>query len=459
MDMVTSALHAAEAILDPHNATRRIVTTAEIVTTTKGWWRNAACWLVGFGTSLVATEVFYVALTWGAIKVTSAAGVGLVLLANALPQALLLLVGGVLVDRLGPKRLVIATDSARAAIMVLTAILVTHGPLSLEALVALAVLFGIADGFFLPAVGAMPAFVAPRSALTQLQAFRTITMRAAVFIGAPLASWLIAIGTLSAAFWANAVLFIIAVLALTATRLQRSHEAPPSTDTESTDTESIGTRKTRGRSGIASWWQELTAGLRMIARHQTLRGLVLVVALTELGFVGPFTAGIPLLSVSQGWGVQGIGWMMGAFGVGAAATAGLLALRKSMPRTGVVLGAGLTAMGLSLAAMGLTSHLPLGRSASLAFAVGAALALGLGTGLFGTLANSAFVSLAPSNQIGLVMSVVWLASFTSTPISLAATGSIVQFSNAALPFILGGVLITVAGIFALSQQRIRQVQL
>jgi Major Facilitator Superfamily len=433
----------------PNNVVRRIVTTADTLTTTKVWGRNAACWLVGFGTSLIGTEVFYVALTWGAIKVTSASGVGLVLLANALPQALLLLVGGVLVDRLGPKRLVIATDTARAAIMVLTALLAAQGPLSLAALVALAVLFGIADGFFLPAVGAMPAFIAPRSALTQLQGFRTLTMRAAVFVGAPLASWLIAIGNLSAAFWANAALFTVAVLALIATKLQRSSDVDASAHIE----------RVRGRSPIASWWQDLTAGLRMIMKHQTLRGLVIVVALSELGFVGPFTAGIPLLSSSQGWGVQGIGWMMGAFGVGAAVTAGLLALRKSMPRTGVVLGTGLTAMGLSLAAMGLAPHLMLGQSSTLAFAVGAALALGLGTGLFGTLANSAFVGLAPSNQVGLVMSVVWLASFTSTPISLAATGSIVQVSNATVPFLIGGVLIAAAAVFALSQQRIRQVQL
>lgn len=50
---------------------------------------------------------------------------------------------------------------------------------------------------------------------------------------------------------------------------------------------------------------ELRDGLRRIRRHPVLRPLVLAIALSDLGFVGPMNLGLTLLSQQRGWGRPG----------------------------------------------------------------------------------------------------------------------------------------------------------
>ena len=64
-------------------------------------------------------------------------------------------------------------------------------PAQLLLIVILAAVFGVVDGFFLPAVGAAPAFVTDEQGQTRLQALRTIVYRGAPMVGAPLAGALL----------------------------------------------------------------------------------------------------------------------------------------------------------------------------------------------------------------------------------------------------------------------------
>jgi len=123
--------------------------------------RNVVTWLIGFATSLLGDQVFYVALTWVAVQVTTPGTVGLILVGNSVARALVLLVGGALVDRVGPKRLVVGSDAARTVAMIAIAVTLTLTTPDVMLLAILAVVFGIVDGFFLPAVGALPVYLAP----------------------------------------------------------------------------------------------------------------------------------------------------------------------------------------------------------------------------------------------------------------------------------------------------------
>ena len=85
--------------------------------------------------------------------------------------------------------------------------------------------------------------------------------------------------------------------------------------------------------------------------------VVVVLAILDFGFAGPTTAGVPLLAAEQGWGPGGIGWILGGFGVGAVATAAVLAWRRPTVRAGVVAAVGLTLMSVGLLALGLVEQL------------------------------------------------------------------------------------------------------
>ena len=77
---------------------------------------NVLRWLGAYTASMVGDSIYFMALAWAAARTGSASGTGLVLAAGSIPRALLMLGGGVLADRLGPRRVVIGSDAARAVL-------------------------------------------------------------------------------------------------------------------------------------------------------------------------------------------------------------------------------------------------------------------------------------------------------------------------------------------------------
>ena len=73
-------------------------------------------WLVGVAVSAFGDAVWIVALAWTAAHTLSPAMAGVVIGIEMLPQAALVLVGGVVADRWDPRRVLIAGQVARAAV-------------------------------------------------------------------------------------------------------------------------------------------------------------------------------------------------------------------------------------------------------------------------------------------------------------------------------------------------------
>src|SRR4051794_19352503 len=153
--------------------------------------RSLTGWVVGFGCSVLADQVFFLSLAWAAVQLGMPGLVGLVLTAGSLPRLLVLLLGGGLADVRSPKRIILGTDSGRALMMAAAGIIVLSGSMNAWALAVLAVVVGTLDGFFLPAVGALPVRVAPPHLIGRVAALRTLTQRLGMLAGGPLAGWLI----------------------------------------------------------------------------------------------------------------------------------------------------------------------------------------------------------------------------------------------------------------------------
>jgi MFS family permease len=81
---------------------------------------NVLRWLGGYTSSALGDNVYYIALSWAAVQAGTPAQAGLVTAVSAVPRALLMLGGGVVADRFGPRRVVVGSTAARFA-LVLTA--------------------------------------------------------------------------------------------------------------------------------------------------------------------------------------------------------------------------------------------------------------------------------------------------------------------------------------------------
>ncbi|MEU9999457.1 MFS transporter [Streptomyces sp. NPDC050848] len=392
---------------------------------------NVFRWLGAYSASAVGDSVYYIALSWSAVRSGTPAEAGLVMAVSAVPRALLMLGGGVLADRFGPRRVVLVSDTVRCLVVLGVAGLLLLGSPGLWVLAAAALVFGAVDALFLPAVGALPPRIAARDQLARVQGMRGLAQRAALVLGAPLGGLAVALGGPAAAFGAAGLLFALALPLLLTLRLGPLPGGGPSRD------------------GTAL--RDLADGLRYLRRHRVLGPLMIVVALSDLGFVGPFNVGLALLADDRGWGASGIGWILAGFGTGAAAASLVLTVRGRIPRAGAVLG---WTIALGAASMGALAYVP-----ELPVAVVLALSVGLLGGLSGALCGALTQTECDPAYLGRVTAVTSFVSLGLAPLSFPLTGAAVGLWGLGPVFVASAAICVLGGLYGLSVKALRRAEL
>lgn len=395
---------------------------------------NVLRWLGAYTASTIGDSVYYMALAWAAARTGSATQTGLVLAAGSIPRAVLLLGGGVLADRFGPRRVVVASDTARCLVILgLAGTLLLTSP-TVWMLIAVALVFGAVDALFLPAVGALPPRITAASQLARVQGMRGLATRTANVVGAPLGGVAVALGGPVLAFAAAGVLFAVSLPLLLAVRMSPLPAQDPA------DAEPAGTA-----------WRELVDGLGYIRRHPMLGPLMLVVAVSELGFVGPLNLGLILLSEERGWGASGMGWVIAAFGAGAGASALVLTVRGRVPRAGLVMC--LTVL-IGAVAIGALAYAP-----SVLLASGVAFLVGLFAGLGGALCGALTQTAADPAYLGRVTSVSTLFTHALAPLSYPVTGAAVALWGTGPVFVASASLCGAGAVTGLLLAPLRRAEL
>ncbi|MEV0209892.1 MFS transporter [Streptomyces sp. NPDC050788] len=414
-------------------ASRSVSETATAVALPAHRDTNVLRWLAAFTFSMVGDSVYYIALSWAAVQTGTPSQAGLVMTASALPRALLMLGGGVIADRLGPRRVVIGSDAVRcAAVLAVAALLVLTSP-GLWPLALLALVFGTVDAVFLPAVGALPARVTNRDQLARVQGMRGLAIRFASVVGGPLGGLGVALGGATAAFGLAGLLIAVSVPLLVSVRIR---ELPPD--------DTVGTHNATAR-------QDLVAGLRHIRRHPVLAPLMAAIALGDLGFVGPLNVGLTLLCDERGWGAAGMGWVLAGFGVGAGAASLLLTVRGRLPHAGRVAGWSILAGSV---AVGTLAFAP-----TVVLAVGTALLIGLLTGLSGAMCGALLQTHADPAYLGRVTAVSSLVSLGLTPLSMPLSATAIGAWGTGPVFVVSALVCGLGGVVALAVPGLRRAEL
>ncbi|MEV7493368.1 MFS transporter [Streptomyces anulatus] len=414
---------------------------------------NVLRWLGAYTASMVGDSIYFMALAWAAARTGSASGTGLVLAAGSIPRALLMLGGGVLADRLGPRRVVIGSDAARAVLVLgLAATLVLTAP-TVGVLVAVALLFGAVDALFLPAVGALPPRISPPGQLARIQGLRGLAARGASIVGAPLGGVAVATGGPALAFATAGALFALSLPLLLSLRIRPlpgpvkhggtvagDHEERTVTEERPTVTEGKPTAR-----------QDLVDGLRYIRRHPLLGPLMIVIGLSELGFVGPLNLGLILLSEQRGWGAAGMGWIVAGFASGAAGAALLIAVRGRVPRAGLVMCLTVLVGATGIAAVAQIPSVPL--------AAATAAVVGLFIGLAGALCGALVQTVADPAYLGRVTSVSTLFTYALIPLSYPATGAAIALWGTGPVYAVSAAVCAAGGAVGLTFTALRRAEL
>ena len=273
---------------------------------------------------------------------------GVVGATRVLPYVLLSVPAGIAADRFDRRRILIATDVARGAIMVALAYLVaTDGPV--EWIVGLAILATCFSTFFGPTIGAyLPTLVADERQLGPANSAWATLDNLAFALGPAIAGLLIALGGLTLAFVLNAVSF--AVIAFVLAGLPSTAPIP------STSSEAGAGAGDVDVAAEPPAVEPVAAPRSAPARFpvRVVVGLGAVDVVTAFAFGGVAVLTVVLAATSYGTGEAGTGGLNAAIGVGGiigAVVSGALVLRPGLGRVlvagGIVTAAGLAIMGLT----------------------------------------------------------------------------------------------------------------
>ena len=359
-------------------------------------------YLGGQAASGLGDQVWYVAMSWSAVRLGSPAAAAIVLTLASLPRLALLLFGGVIADRFDIRRLMLGTDVLRTLIT-LTAAAIALAVSGIGLLVVIALVYGAVDGVFMPAAGAMQPRLLQPEQYTSGAVASSVLARLALAVGAPVGGVMVALGGLPLALAVNGVTFAVSVVTLATVR-PRPVAAAADGDGHAGE----------GGKRASVYLRDLIFGARFLMRQPVLGPLTAVGLLANLGFVGPMNIGIAELSDHRGWGAAGIGLLLTGFGVGAAASALLLLRWKIRRGAGIWISVLCAISGAALLAMALAPDL--------AAAVAATAALGLVSGPMAVSSTVLAQQHSPDQLRGRLSSFNLLSTYGTVPVASVGTG-------------------------------------
>jgi MFS family permease len=177
--------------------------------------RNFRFLFLGQSASAIGDSVVIVALALYITRTTgSATDLGLVLAAQTVPLAALVLIGGVVADRMPRQRVMLTSDAVRAVLHGGVAVLILAGGATIPELLIVEAAFGAARAFFQPAYTGLVPLTVDRAELQQAQGLTALTMNLAILIGPALGTLLVISVGAGVAFALDAATFAVSAVLL-----------------------------------------------------------------------------------------------------------------------------------------------------------------------------------------------------------------------------------------------------
>ena len=197
-----------------------------------------------------------IALVFAVLQVSdSAIALGLVLAARQIADAAIVLAAGVWADRLPRHLVLIVVAVVQGIVQAITGALVLTGSATIAMLVVLQAIYGLAEGFYLPAsTGLIPATISP-GRLQQANALLGLARNATRIVGPAIGGAIVAAGSPGSALLIDAVSFGLGALLLVPLRLPARADAwrrSPSSPTCARAGTSSAARRGSGRRSSSS---------------------------------------------------------------------------------------------------------------------------------------------------------------------------------------------------------------
>ncbi|MEU8920748.1 MFS transporter [Kitasatospora sp. NPDC048545] len=388
--------------------------------------REFRWFFLGYTTSLVGSSMAPVAVAFAVLDGGGGGtDLGWVMAARILPVVLVLLAGGVIADRLGSRGVMLGSDVLRGLVQALFAGLLAAGHAPVWAMVGLVAVWGVGEGLFMPAFGAIvPRLVRREESIADANTLLGLSRSAATVVGPAVAGLVTATQGPAVVLLVDAVTYGAGAVALAGLRLPGRVVAD----------------------GGESVLRELRAGWSEFAARPWLWITTAQMGLFNLLVWAPFLVLGPLTAQRGLGGAGGWGLVMGVYGAGAV-LGGLLMLGRVPARPLAV--ASVAALGWALPSGALAA------GASLPWVAAGALVAGLGSAVCGTLYSSTTQRWVPVELLGRLTSFGVLGSFALGPLGLAVAGPLADRFGTDTVLLLGAVWQLASGAVVLGIPAVR----
>jgi MFS family permease len=386
---------------------------------------NYRLWLIGGTISFLGDQFYLVALPWLVLQQTgSAAVMGAIMMAAAIPRAALMLMGGAVSDRMSARKIMMTTATARTICVTAIGLLVWLSVLRTWELYVLAFAFGVADAFAAPAQSAYMPSLVKREQLVAASSVGQSTAQLTTIVGPVPAGFVIEALGVAWAFFLDAVSFLFIIGALW------KLPDPP---------------KTSARKTV---WHSIAEGISYVAKDLPLRSLMLLATVMNFCVSGPIAVGLAYLTKIRLGSPAAYGTLISSLAAGSllgAMLAGFWKIRKRgilIPLVAMVLGLCLGAVAFAERTWGVAAIL---------------VVMGAAAGMLNVHIGAWAMQRIDIAVRGRVSSVLMLAAFGVAPISLGIAGFLVAW-NLKLMFLFSGALMVVAGAGAAFHKAVRQIE-
>jgi hypothetical protein len=369
--------------------------------------------------SLFGDQFYLVALPWLVLQLSSSSlTLATILMAAAVPRAVLMLVGGAVTDRWHPRAVLVCTGVARTVVVAAVAALVSLDVVELWHLYVLAFAFGVADAFSFPASAALMPLLVDKDQYAPANALLQGSAQVSMLAGPAPAGWVVKHWGLAPAFWIDALSFVGLVLAL----LGVPRSPRPAAAEEAA-----------ARQGM---FTSIRDGLLHVVHDPALRTLLVISTVLNLCVGGPVTVGLAVIAKFRFDSAMAYGTLLSCFAAGA--LAGMIAAGsvKRLPGEDRLLIGAMFAIAASLCGLGLLQRM---------VPVAATLvAMGLCAGLVNVQVMSRIQLKVAQAMLGRVMSVLMLSAVGLLPLSLVAAGAVAETHLTAMFLTAGGIVLVSA---------------
>jgi MFS family permease len=363
--------------------------------------------------SFVGDAAFIVALGWRVTDLTGkASSLGFALALESLAMLTTLLLGGVLADRYSRRLLMIGSDVVRAVIIGGFFVLDATGHLAFWMVLVLALLFGLADGFFQPAFSGIVPLVVEQPMLASANSWLGATRNGSAIVGPAIAAGLYGTAGPSLVWAIDMCSFACSAIALARARPR------------------VVERETKEETGML---RELKEGFGYVMSVPWIWTGIGAATIILMFAMAPYTALLPRLVQSHYHrGVGSYGVLFSAMAAGT--VLGSLVWARWHPRRRRVIicfaSFGINDIGIAVIAL----------SPWYALAIGAAVWrgfwIGVGIAAWVTLINE----LVPEHLLSRVFSFDYFGSMGLTPVGFSLAGAVATLVSPGLILTVGGLI-------------------